>query len=87
MSPTGGARSYWTCGGSIVGRCGPLSMSRALALLQFYAGEALTCEGAGDALGAAGCLRLASDLADALLSAAEWARCASPSPLQRSCET
>ena len=69
-------RAYWSCGGTIVGRSGPLSDAYALQLFRFFAGEALARASKGEGDAAHCCLNLALDLAIASVAAADWARAA-----------
>src|SRR5262249_55191447 len=77
MSPTPlRTRAFWSSGGVIVGRCGPLSATSALNLFRFFGREALEQRAQGDVDAARCCLRLALDLAGALVAAADWKRAA-----------
>ena len=69
-------RAYWSSGGAVLSRAGPLATDRSLALLQFYGRLALDCEALGDAAGARHCAGLACQLGAALLAADDWRRAA-----------
>jgi len=69
-------RAYWSSGGAIVGRCGPLSDAYALHLFRFFANEASARRAQGERDAARCCLGLALDLASAIVAAADWARAA-----------
>ena len=66
--------AYWSSGGVVVGRCGPLTLRCALALFAFFGREALERHAAKDAAATARCVALAGDLAKALVATADWAR-------------
>jgi hypothetical protein len=77
MSPLRiGGPAYWASGGSVVGRRGPIAFSRAKQLLEFFDAEARERRRAGDSAAALFCLRLAVDLAHAIIAASEWRRAA-----------
>jgi hypothetical protein len=77
MSPERmGGLAYWASGGGIVGRCGPIGFERARTLLDFYEAAARERRGAGDSAATLCCLRLAVDLARAIISASAWRRAA-----------
>ena len=72
--------AYWSSGGAVLSRSGPLATGRSLELLQFYGRQALACEGLGDLTGAKHCAWLACEIAAALLSADDWRRAAVGGP-------
>jgi hypothetical protein len=77
MSPRRmGGPAYWASGGAIVGRCGPIELERARALLDFYDEAAREQRSAGDSAATLCCLRLAVDLARAVIAASAWRRAA-----------
>jgi hypothetical protein len=77
MSPARmGGLAYWASGGSVAGRRGPIELSRAMALLDFFNGEAETSLAGGDAAAARCCADLAIELGCAIAKAASWRRCA-----------
>ncbi len=68
--------AYWSSGGVIVGRSGPLG-GCALQLFRFFAREALSRHDRGDVAAADCCLALALELAAAIVAASDWVRAAS----------
>jgi hypothetical protein len=77
MSPARmGGLAYWASGGSVAGRRGPVTLSRAVELLGFFNDEAEALLGAGDAAAARCCADLALELGCAVAKAASWRRCA-----------
>lgn len=80
LRPTGLA--YWSSGGGVIGRCGPLG-GCALELFRFYGREALARHDRGDAAGVRCCLVLALELAAAIVAAADWRRAASAGSSQQ----
>jgi hypothetical protein len=71
-----GGLAYWASGGSVVGRRGPIALSRAMDLLGFFNGEAEVSHADGDAAAARCCADLALELGCAIAKAASWRRCA-----------
>jgi len=77
MSPVRmGGLAYWASGGSVVGRRGPVALSRAVELLTFFNSEAEQSLADGDAAAARCCADLALELGCAVAKAASWRRCA-----------
>jgi len=76
MSPQRmGGRAFWASGGGVEGRCGPIGLADAFALLRFLSDEAAT-RVTGDAAAVEFCAELALELGCALARAVAWRRCA-----------
>ena len=76
MSPVRmGGLAYWSSGGTVAGRRGPISSARALDLLAFFNREAETCLAEGDAKAAQFCAELALELGRAVARAVRWRCC------------
>jgi hypothetical protein len=71
-----GGLAYWASGGSVAGRRGPMGLSRAMDLLDFFNREAEASLASGDAAAARYCADLALELGCAVAKAASWRRCA-----------
>jgi hypothetical protein len=79
MSPERMAgRAYWASGGDVIGRCGPISISRAFELLQVFTEEAERQRWAGDPAAGELLSSLALELGAAIARAAVWRRAAGP---------
>jgi len=74
MSPDRWGAAYWASGGEVVGRRGALTMARALELLEFFHAEAGAARDEDDRAAYAFCLRMAVDLARAIIGAKTWRR-------------
>ena len=70
--------AYWASGGTVAGRRGPIALSRAAALLDFFNQEAEARLAGGDAVAAGFCAELAIELGCAIAKAATWRRCGDP---------
>ena len=76
MSPARmGGLAFWSSGGSVAGRRGPMALDRAVELLGFLNREADACLARGDAAAARLCADLALELGCAVAKAASWRRC------------
>ena len=74
MAPQRWGAAYWASGGEVVGRRGALTMARALELLEFFHGEAKAAQGEHDGAAYGFCLRMAVELARAIIGAKTWRR-------------
>jgi hypothetical protein len=75
MSPhrTGGP-AYWASGGGVEGRCGPVRLREALALLAFLSAEGERLDRKGESTAARFCAELVLELGPAIATAAAWRR-------------
>jgi hypothetical protein len=76
MAPERWGVAYWASGGEVVGRRGALTMARALELLEFFHGEAKAARDEDNQAAFGFCLRMAVDLARAIIGAKTWRRAA-----------
>jgi hypothetical protein len=67
--------AYWSSGGSVAGRCGPLALGSAVELLGFLNREAEACLAQGDGVAARFCAELALEFGCAVAKAVTWRRC------------
>ena len=67
--------AYWSSGGSVAGRSGPLALGSAVELLDFFNREAEACLAQGDGAAARLCAELALELGCAVAKAVSWRRC------------
>ena len=81
-APRQGTGAWWSSGGTICSRAGPISAARGLALFHRYAREAWERDRNGERPAARLCAEMALALAHAMLAAEDW-RCAA-SGLRRS---
>ena len=67
--------AYWSSGGTVAGRRGPIELAHAVALLAFFNQTAETSLASGDTAAAWFCAELALELGRAIAKAVSWRRC------------
>ena len=70
-----GGRAFWASGGGVEGRCGPLGLGEAVALLAFLSAEGERLDRGGEPAAARFFAELALELGPAIATAAAWRRC------------
>jgi hypothetical protein len=67
--------AYWSSGGTVASRRGPVALGRAVELLAFFNSEAEARLAAGETAPARFCAELALEIGCAIAKTAYWRRC------------